>query len=215
MKTHTQLAKLLFATLLFSTLVLVFSNSFAINSLDDGFLAYGAGDYKKALEIFKPLAEQGDATAQLDLASMYWNGEGVPQDNEEGVKWVRKAAEQGHAAAQLKLGWMYKKGQGVKQDDKQAFYWFRKAAEQGHAAAQLKLGLMYEDGQGVEQSYLEVYKWYSLYSEQPGIGESVIDRIMEKFLKKVFAIVAGFQLDSAQKKEADEWVKNWKPKYGK
>jgi len=35
-KTHTQRVKLLFATLLFSTLVLVFPNAFAINSFEEG-----------------------------------------------------------------------------------------------------------------------------------------------------------------------------------
>ena len=64
MKTHTQLLKRFFATLLFSTLVLVFPNSSAADSYDDGFQAYEAGDYKKALEIFKPLAKPGDAFAQ-------------------------------------------------------------------------------------------------------------------------------------------------------
>ena len=64
MKTHTPLVKQLFATLLFSTLVLVFPNSPGAGSLEDGFQAYKAGDYKKALEILKPLAEPGDAFAQ-------------------------------------------------------------------------------------------------------------------------------------------------------
>ncbi len=64
MITHTHLVKHCFAILLFSTLVLVFPNSPAADSFDDGFQAYEAGDYKKALEIFKPLAEQGDAFAQ-------------------------------------------------------------------------------------------------------------------------------------------------------
>ncbi|NBT29691.1 MAG: hypothetical protein EBT18_09450, partial [Gammaproteobacteria bacterium] len=36
-------------------------------------------------------AEQGDATAQYNLAAMYDNGKGVPQDYEEAVKWYSKS----------------------------------------------------------------------------------------------------------------------------
>ena len=35
---------------------------------------------------------------------MYDNGEGVPQDYAEAVKWYRLAAEQGDARAQYNLG---------------------------------------------------------------------------------------------------------------
>ena len=64
MKTHSQLVKWFFSTLLFSTLLLVFTHSPAANSLEEGIQAYEAGDYKTTLEIFKPLAEPGDAFAQ-------------------------------------------------------------------------------------------------------------------------------------------------------
>ena len=90
MKTHTQLAKWFFATLLFSTLVLVFPNSPAADSFEDGVQAHKVGDYKKALEIFKPLAEQEISKAQYRLGIMYAKGRGVPQDHAEAAKWVRK-----------------------------------------------------------------------------------------------------------------------------
>ena len=41
---------------------------------------------------------------------MYRNGEGVPQDYKEAVKWYRLAAEQGDAIAQTNLGIMYEYG---------------------------------------------------------------------------------------------------------
>jgi hypothetical protein len=63
---------------------------------------------------------------------MYANGQGVPRDYVESVKWYRKAAEQGNANAQHGLGVMYHNGFGVERDDNEATKWFRKAAEQGH-----------------------------------------------------------------------------------
>ena len=47
------------------------------------------------------LAEQGNAEAQFSLGFRYDEGEGVPQDSQEAVKWWRKAAEQGHDQAQF------------------------------------------------------------------------------------------------------------------
>ena len=84
--------------------------------------------------------------AQYNLGLMYDNGQGVPQDYKQAVKWYTKAAEQGDANAQYSLGYMYANGQGVPQDYKQAVMWFTKAAEQGDADAQYNLGS-------------DVYKW--------------------------------------------------------
>ena len=93
MQTHTQLLKRFIAILLFSTLVLGCPNSPATGSFDDARKAYKAGDYKKALEIFKPLVEQGDSKAQFILGVMHGRGQGVPQDYAEAVKWHQKSAE--------------------------------------------------------------------------------------------------------------------------
>lgn len=83
---------------------------------DEGMAAYQRGDYATALKEWRPLAEQGDATAQYNLGVMYRNGQGVPQDYKEAVKWYRMAAEQGHAFAQNNLGVMYDNGLGVTED---------------------------------------------------------------------------------------------------
>ena len=97
------------------------------------------------------LAEQGDASAQLILGLMYDNGEGVPEDDAEAVRWYHMAAEQGLALAQYNLGGMYANGEGVPEDDAEAVRWFRMAAEQGDALAQYNLGVMYANGEGVPE----------------------------------------------------------------
>ena len=45
--------------------------------LEDGEAAYQKGDYSTALQIFRPLADQGNSDAQADLGVMYTNGHGV------------------------------------------------------------------------------------------------------------------------------------------
>src|SRR5215471_2521483 len=95
--------------------------------------AYNRGDYATAWRELLPLAQQGDAYAQVNLGVMYQQGQGVPQNYAEAVKWYQRAAEQGLAEAQNDLGTMYYNGQGVPQDYGQAMQWFRRAADQGHA----------------------------------------------------------------------------------
>ena len=80
------------------------------------------------IEELRLAAEQGDPDAQSNLGIMYHNGEGVPQDYQEAVKWYRLAAEQGVASAQGNLGVMYDNGEGVPQDYVQAHKWINLAA---------------------------------------------------------------------------------------
>jgi len=80
-------------------------------------------------------AEAGDGKAQFDLGVCYFEGEGVVKDEQEAVKWYKKAAEQGFAVAQWTLGVCYSEGAGVAKDEKEAVKWFTKAAEQGNAEA--------------------------------------------------------------------------------
>jgi len=64
----------------------------------------------------RPLADQGNAEAQMKLGFMYVAGEGIPQDYVEALKWFRLAADQGQANAQCFLGLMYFEGRGVPQN---------------------------------------------------------------------------------------------------
>ena len=72
--------------------LLFVAGSAVADDLSDGADAYNRGDYTTALELFRPIAEQGNASAQYNLGFMYANGEGVPEDDAEAVKWYRLAA---------------------------------------------------------------------------------------------------------------------------
>jgi len=62
------------------------------NRFDDGLAAYRKEDFATALLVWRTLAENGDALAQVYLGLLYLNGEGVPQNPALAVKWYRKAA---------------------------------------------------------------------------------------------------------------------------
>ena len=92
-------------------------------------------DYATAMRLWRPLAEQGNASVQFNLGVMYGKGRGVPQDYVEAVKWYRLSAAQGYDLAQNNLGFMYASGQGVPQDYVEAHKWWNLAAAQGDADA--------------------------------------------------------------------------------
>ena len=117
----------------------------------------------------------GSVVDQLLLGIMYANGRGIPQDDEEAVKWYRKADStllfptdrQATQQAQYRLGEMYEEGRGISQDDKEAVKWYQEAAQQGYAnhqrgypKAQYKLGVMYANGRGVVQDDEMAVKWF-------------------------------------------------------
>lgn len=101
----------------------------------EGVDAYQAGKFTVAVDKFKVLAEQGDASAQFNLGSLYRQGQGVAQDDKQAVAWWTKAAEQGHTDAQDNLGLRYAKGEGVEQDWVQAYKWFSIAGMNKNASA--------------------------------------------------------------------------------
>jgi TPR repeat protein len=165
--------------------------------------AYQNKDYATALKEWKPLAEQGDASAQNNLGSMYGNGWGVTQDYKAAFKWYMLAAEQSDASAQLNLGWMYYNGYGVIQDYKAAVKWYTLAVEQGDGDAQLTLGLMYSNGEGVIQDYIRAHMWANIAASQGNeLGMENRDIIAKQMTSS--------QIAEAQKLAGECVAKNYK-----
>src|SRR5437868_1947968 len=77
----------------------------------------------KDLQTLQIQAAQGNAQAQSNLGSLYYNGQGIPQDYAKARQWYEKAAAQGYAEAQFSLGVLYSKGRSVPQDYVQARQW--------------------------------------------------------------------------------------------
>ena len=98
---------------------------------DEAQAAYQKGDFKAAANEMNKLAAKGDAKAQVNLGTMYADGQGVPRNYKLAVKWYRKAAEQGDVMGQVNLGEMYIQGQGVFRDYVQALKWNILAAQSG------------------------------------------------------------------------------------
>jgi len=62
-------------------------------------------DTSRAFEMFQYAAMNfGDPAAQFNLARMYLEGEGLPKDSMQAIKWLSAAAEKSHMPSQALLG---------------------------------------------------------------------------------------------------------------
>jgi len=96
----------------------------AVDLLQAAAAAVRREDWATAINIWKPLAAQGNQYAQLDLAYAYRESHGVSQDYRESIRLARLSAAQGNAHALGVLGIAYEKGLGVSQDYVVAHMWF-------------------------------------------------------------------------------------------
>ena len=124
--------------------------------------AHRTRDYSIVQKEIEPLAKQGNAVAQLMLATSYSNGYGVIQDDKISIKWLTLAAEQGYIPAQSSLAFRYEEGENVARDYKAALKWYTLAAEQGDTSSQITLGHMYWDGRGTVQDFSRAHMWFNI-----------------------------------------------------
>jgi uncharacterized protein len=113
---------------------------------------------------------------------MYAEGDDVPENDVEAVKWYRLAAEQGNVIAQYNLGNMYREGKGTLQNYAKALKLYRLAAEQGVVDAQFNLGLMYGKGEGAPQSINKAYAWMSIAASQGAEDAGMLKDLFDESL---------------------------------
>jgi TPR repeat protein len=105
-------------------------------------------------------ANQGHVDSQLDLAEMYYQGDGLKKDHAEALRWYRQAAQKRDALAQYWVGRLYSRGEGVEKDPRAAANWFRQSADQNLPMAQYELGVMLYNGTGVDKSQAQAASWF-------------------------------------------------------
>lgn len=143
-------------------LLLASATALAHSPLQDAKDAAQRGDYAQALTLLQPLAEQGNAKAQYNLALFHLQGIGVAKNRATAQTLLEKAAAQNLPEAQLALGKMLLYGEdGMTTYDAPAMQSQSKpdqtqrehgialitqAAEQGLASAQETLGHLWLNG---------------------------------------------------------------------
>jgi len=162
------------------------------------------GDRNSIYE-FRSHAEQGNTTAQNILGKMYENGDAVPKDYKEAVKWYKKGSDQGDAPAQYNLARMYCWGVGVSHDNEEAAGLLQKSAEQGYAWSQKRMGELCDKGQGVPKDVVQAYKWYDIAGNNSDRFIRTTAIIRKNALAK--------QMTQSQMQEANHFAQEWMELY--
>jgi TPR repeat protein len=87
-------------------------------------------------------ARSGDAEAQYEVGIMYLKGQGVEQDRDKAVEWLKSAAASGNEQADSKLARI--------EEQESKFNELKGQAKRGDLEAQYELAMMYLKGRGVE-----------------------------------------------------------------
>jgi len=127
-----------------------------------GVMLQGRGKFSQAAEWYQRAAALGVGTAAYDLGTLYYNGQGFPQDYATAKHWFEAAATRNDPYAEFQLGMMYGNAKGVEADPAAELRWYTKAAQQGLPAAQYNLAVMYHNAEGVDQDDVKAYAWLLL-----------------------------------------------------
>jgi hypothetical protein len=185
-------------------------------------LAFGFNRPLAANEMWEELfndhlanAKAGAADAQYEVGIMYLKGQGVAQDREKALEWLKKSsaagyqlatsklsrideqeskfeqlqneAKAGNLDAQYELGMMYLKGRGIEADDSKARQWLQRAADKGDSKAITRLGILSYKGEGGTTNYAQALSLFKRVS-----GDSVL---AQYYLGEMYASGAGVEKD--------------------
>lgn len=176
--------------------------------------AFDNEDYQRAFNIYKLLAEEGNAEAQFRLGVLYDFGSGTEQDEDKALKWFARAykgllplAENGKLRAQYLLAQLYDMGKGIEQDSKKAKEWWVRAyrgylllAEQGDAEAQYWLGWLLFSGEGVDEDESKAIEWFKKSAAQNNINAQFI-------LGRYYGYDFGYSMEINYKKSVEYFEK--------
>lgn len=168
------------ACILFTGLIILTSLSPAYaEKLDfkSGWDLYQQGQFTEAFDVWKPLANAGDAQSQFNLAVLYERGRGVEADSTKAVYWNNRAVELKYPPAlhNLALSLLTEKR------NVEAVQYLLQAADRNFAASQYTLGKIHQFGIGTTKDparafqYIETAANSGLVKAQYNLGKMYRD----------------------------------------
>lgn len=110
-----------------------------VSACTEGPASPKAGDIVQILQ----KAENGDASAQYRVATMYQTGEETAVNQGKASYWYLKAAQQDITAAQTRIGARLIQGLGIEKNVGAGIQWVQKAANKNDGIAQILLSSVY------------------------------------------------------------------------
>jgi len=106
------------------------------------YLLLGKKDVRNATK-WLTVAAADDYRAQYNLGLIYARGDGISPDDEQAIRWWKKAEQNGGDPANLMLGMMNHLGKGVSRNAFDALLWYKRAAALGDNTAIYNTAMIY------------------------------------------------------------------------
>ena len=139
------------------------------------------------LERLRQAAERGNPSAQYHLGKLLLQGNEIPKDAKDAVRWLTESAEQGNQYAQYALGKIYLLGKDSSKDFGTARMWFQRSADQGNQYAQYFVEHMdnHRTAPSAQSVIRLLYHMANIFREQtppsaPGGMRSGVDRKLRR-----------------------------------
>lgn len=153
-------------------------------------------NFPLALDLYQRAAGNGEIEAMVDLGEMYFQGDGVKEDNEIANYWFEKAATSynGNWCAFAHLGMAYHRGWGKEIDYDKAKDYYEKALEAGEDDVLCLLGQIYYDD--------EQYEKAMEYFMRAAVDGNEFQANAEDYIADMYRLSQGVEQDFA---EAFSW----------
>lgn len=171
----------------------------------DGMVAYQRTDFFVAVPLLRKAADAGHIEAAVVLATIY----DAAEQDEEAVRYFRKASDAGNPDGMYGLANMLLAGEGVKKDVDAARALFVKAASAGHRTSIQVLAESYmRGGLGIpeeERKSPEALKWIMLAAD--GNFIPALETLQQAYLSGDY----GLAVDPAKSEQMKQKIAGLKP----
>jgi TPR repeat protein len=127
-----------------------------------------------AAQCYRLAAEMGETYSAMVLGRMYNEGEGIPQDRSEALRWFRlmgdHAIEESDTNLMRHLGLAYSFPNGILVDQTESFRWYQEAADRGDTEGMCELADCYSEDRGVQRNFGIAAEWYRRAAEKGYFG---------------------------------------------
>jgi|GEM_PF-1406301 len=118
------------------------------------------------VQAIQQAAQDGDPEAMNELGLLYYNGEGVEQNDTLAVYWWYAAANAGDADAMYNVGYMFANGRGTERNEKEMLRWWKEGAQHGNRLAAFAMGIICQRGVQGEKKNSEKARGYFMQAAQ-------------------------------------------------
>ena len=147
-------------------------------------------DTARSSALYLLSANKGYAPAQNYIGFRYYNGEGIAQNLDSAIYWIKAAAAQGDITAASNIGYLLLDSPEIPHDTIEALNWLEIAAEGGVRDAQIKLVELRKDYWRTLPADSALVRGMKLYlGRAPLVGVKLLERAAEENNPKALALL--------------------------